>query len=166
MGFMMRWFLQRPDPAATSKAIVLVRVAVGVVFLSEGVQKFLFPDALGPGRFAKIGLPWPDLLGPFVGVVEIVAGLLVLLGWWVRCAALPLSIDMLVAIATTKIPILLGRGYLGFAGPSVQKTGLWSMLHEARTDLAMLCCSLFLLIAGSGAWSLDARAFQPTPRRF
>jgi uncharacterized membrane protein YphA (DoxX/SURF4 family) len=41
-------------------ATVLVRLIVGAVFLSEGIQKFLFPAALGAGRFAKIGIPWPD----------------------------------------------------------------------------------------------------------
>lgn len=163
----MRWLMQAPDAADTSKAIVLVRIAVGVVFVSEGIQKFLFAEALGAGRFAKIGIPWPELMGPFVGGVETIAGLSILLGWFARLAALPLVVDMLVAIATTKVPILIGRGYLLFAGPSVQKTGLSSMLHESRTDLAMLCGALFLLVAGPGAWSVDARSnrhgSEPTP---
>jgi putative oxidoreductase len=146
------------DAENTSKAIVLVRFAVGVVFISEGIQKFLFAEALGAGRFAKIGIPWPEVMGPFVGGVETLAGLLVLLGWFARLAAVPLVLDLLVAIATTKVPILIGRGYLLFAAPAVQKTGLWSMLHESRTDLAMLCGALFLFVAGPGAWSVDARS--------
>jgi uncharacterized membrane protein YphA (DoxX/SURF4 family) len=136
-------------------AVVLVRLAVGVVFLSEGIQKFLFPDALGAGRFAKIGIPAPDVMGPFVGATEIVCGLLVLAGLLTRLAAVPLIIDMLVAIASTKVPILLGRGYLSFSAPSASKHGLWSMLHESRTDLSMLLGSIFLLLVGAGAWSLD-----------
>jgi uncharacterized membrane protein YphA (DoxX/SURF4 family) len=62
---------------------------------------------------------------------------------------------MLVAIASTKVPILLGHGYLLFSNPSVSKTGLWSMLHEARTDLSMLLGSIFLLAVGAGGLSLD-----------
>ncbi len=55
-------------------AVLLVRLLVGAVFLSEGLQKFLFPAQLGVGRFAKIGLPAPGLLAPFVGACEIVCG--------------------------------------------------------------------------------------------
>ena len=104
----------------------------------------LFPEALGAGRFTTIGIPAPQIMAPFVGVVEIGCGLLVLLGLFTRLATIPLVVDMLVAIATTKVPILL-------------KSGFWSMAHEARTDWAMLLSTLFLLIAGPGSWSLDAR---------
>lgn len=138
------------------RAVVLVRIAVGVIFASEGIQKFLFPGAIGAGRFAKIGIPAAEVMGPFVGTVEIVCGSLILAGLITRLAAVPLILTMLVAIASTKVPILLGHGYLFFSGPSIAKHGLWSMLHEARTDLSMLLGSSFLLIVGAGAWSIDA----------
>jgi uncharacterized membrane protein YphA (DoxX/SURF4 family) len=117
---------------------------VGAIFLSEGIQKFLFPGALGVGRFTKIGIPAPEIMAPFVGVMEIGCGALLLLGLLTRLAAIPLIIDMLVAIATTKIPILL-------------KSGFWAMAHEARTDYAMLLGCLFFLVVGAGRWSMDAR---------
>jgi uncharacterized membrane protein YphA (DoxX/SURF4 family) len=138
------------------RATIVVRLLVGVVFASEGIQKFLYPAALGAGRFAKIGIPSPELTGPFVGAVEIACGLLILAGLFTRLAAVPLIVNMLVAIASTKVPILLGHGYSLFSDPSVSKHGLWSMLHEARTDVSMLLSSIFLLIVGAGAWSLDA----------
>jgi putative oxidoreductase len=144
--------------ADAPRAVALIRAAVGVVFASEGIQKFLYPDALGAGRFAKIGIPAPEVMGPVVGAVELVCGSLILAGLVTRLAAVPLIIDMLVAIASTKVPILLGQGYWLFAKPSTSKLGLWSMLHEARTDLSMLLGSLFLLVVGAGAWSLDAIA--------
>ena len=125
-------------------ATVLVRLIVGAVFLSEGVQKFLYPAALGVGRFAKIGIPWPEFSAPFDAVFEIGCGLLILLGLLTRLAAIPLVVDMLVAIATTKVPMLLEKGF-------------WSMAHEARTDWSMLLGAVFLLIVGGGAWSIDAR---------
>jgi len=125
-------------------AVVLVRLLVGGVFVSEGIQKFLYPDALGVGRFIKIGIPTAAVMAPFVGVVEILCSLLLLVGLLTRVAAVPLIIDMLVAIATTKIPILM-------------KSGFWAMAHEARTDYAMLLGSFFLLLVGSGRVSLDAR---------
>jgi uncharacterized membrane protein YphA (DoxX/SURF4 family) len=138
------------------RAVILIRVAVGLIFLSEGIQKFMYPGDLGAGRFSTIGIPAPHVLGPFVGGVETVCGALILAGLLTRLAAIPLIIDMLVAMASTKVPILLGHGYFLFADPTVSKHGLASMLHEARTDLSMLLGSIFLLIVGAGAWSLDA----------
>lgn len=143
---------QSRAPAAT----ILIRVMVGAVFLSEGIQKFLDPVALGSGRFLKIGIPFPELMGPFVGGVEIVCGALVLAGLLTRLAAMPLIINMIVAIVSTKVPILLGHGFWGFSLKSLSSYGFFSMAHEARTDFAMLLGSVFLFIVGSGRWSLDA----------
>jgi len=72
----IRQFLGRNAPAAT----VLIRLLVGWVFMSEGIQKFLFPDALGVGRFGKIGIPAPEFFAPFVGVLEIVCGAVLIVG--------------------------------------------------------------------------------------
>lgn len=137
-----------PDASA---AVILIRLAVGAVFLSEGIQKFLFPAELGVGRFMRIGIPAPEIMAPFDGAFEIVCGVMLLVGLLTRLAAIPMIINMLVAISTTKIPILV-------------KSGFWAMAHEARTDWAMLLGSLFLLIVGSGPWSLDAQLFAP-PRK-
>jgi putative oxidoreductase len=135
-------------------AVLLIRLLVGLVFLSEGIQKFLFPAALGAGRFATIGIPAPWLLAPFVGAVEIVCGLLVAVGLTTRLATVPLLVDILVAIATTKLPLL-------------ERSGFWAAAHEARTDYSMLLGLLFLLIVGGGPWSLDrwwrGRAGQAEP---
>jgi putative oxidoreductase len=137
----MRWRNWLFDGTAQA-SVILVRLLVGWVFFSEGVQKFLFPAALGVGRFAKIGIPAPHFFAPFVGVVEIVCGLLVIVGFLTRLAAIPLVIDISVAIATTKIPMLANAGF-------------WGTMHEARTDLCMLLGSLFLIAVGSGRLSLD-----------
>lgn len=136
-----RWsWLQTQAPAA----VILIRLLVGGVFLSEGIQKFLFPALRGAGRFTTIGLPSPEVLGPLVGAFEIACGLLILLGLLTRLAALPLIAIMLVALASTKVPILLNEG-------------VWQAAHAARTDYAMLLGSLFLLIVGAGPWSIDAK---------
>jgi putative oxidoreductase len=126
----------------TAKAVLLIRILVGWVFLSEGIQKFLFPDSLGVGRFVKIGIPWPQVMAPFVGVVEIVCGALLLIGLMTRLASIPLLIDICVALYSTKIVTLA-------------KNGLWSTLHEARTDVSMLLGLIFLLLVGGGTLSLD-----------
>jgi putative oxidoreductase len=139
-------------PAAT----LLIRLLVGAVFLSEGIQKFLFPAALGAGRLARIGIPASEVMGPFVGGVEIGAGALLLLGLLTRPAALALLIDISVAIVSTKIHILLGHGFWLFALPKVPHYGFWSMAHEARTDWCMWLGCLFLILVGAGKLSLDA----------
>jgi putative oxidoreductase len=138
-------------------SVILIRLLVGAVFLSEGIQKFLFPSEVGAGRFAKIGIPSADVMAPFVGVVETLCGALILVGLFTRLAAIPLIINMLVAILSTKIPILLGYGFWGFSLRSVPYAGFWGMAHEARTDWAMLLGSIFLLIVGAGRWSADSR---------
>jgi uncharacterized membrane protein YphA (DoxX/SURF4 family) len=64
---------------------------------------------------------------------------------------------MIVAIISTKIPILLGHGFWGFSLRQLPYYGFWGMAHEARTDFAMLLGSIFLLIVGGGVWSIDRR---------
>ena len=146
--------LNRTDAPA---AVALIRIVVGLVFLTEGIQKFLYPDELGAGRFVKIGIPAPEVMGPFVGGVEIVCGGLLILGLLTRLAAIPLIINISTAIVSTKIPMLLGHGFWGFALAKLPRYGFLSMMHEARTDFSMLLGLLFLLIVGAGAWSVDAR---------
>ena len=138
---------------------VLIRLQVGLmVFFPEGIQKLIFPEILGAGRFARIGIPFPDLMGPFVGVVETVCGLLIILGLVTRLASIPLIIIMIVALVSTKLPILVGHDvWIFHLAQDIKRTGFWSMMHEARADLTMLLGCLYLLIVGAGRCSFDAR---------
>lgn len=136
--------LNRITTTHAPAAVILVRMMVGAVFLSEGIQKFLFPGEVGAGRFAKIGFESPEFVAQFVACFEIICGVLVLLGLVTRLAVIPLIVIMLTAIYTTKIPIFDNQGF-------------WKMAHEARTDWSMLLGSVFLLIVGAGQWSVDAR---------
>ncbi|WP_114780711.1 DoxX family protein [Botryobacter ruber] len=140
---------------STNKAAttILIRLMVGAVFLSEGIQKFLFPGTRGAGRFEKIGLPDPEFLGYFVGSFEALCGLLLLMGLFTRLASIPLLIIMLTALTTTKAPMLATDGF-------------WEMLHASRTDWSMLLGSLFLLIKGGGRWSADRSLMQPKQHLF
>ena len=128
----------------TQAAVLAIRLLVGAVFFMEGIKKFLFPDQWGAGRFLTIGIPSPHVMGPFVGAVEITCGLLVLLGLRTSLASIPLLIVICTAIGTTKIPILF-------------KAGFWRMEDVGRTDYSMLMGLIFILFAGSGSLSLDAR---------
>src|SRR5207248_7024850 len=117
----MRRFFSTNAPVAT----ILVRLMTGSVFLSEGIQKFLYPTELAAGRFAKIGIPAPQIMGPFVGACELVCGALLIIGFLTRLAA----IDVSVAIVSTKIPVLLGHGFWGF---SLMKLRGRFLEHDAR----------------------------------
>lgn len=124
--------------------LLLLRLMVGWVFLSEGIQKFLFPAALGAGRFAKIGIPMPEFTGPFVGLVEILCGAMLILGLATMYAVAPLVIDIGVAIVTTKWPMYA-------------KQGFWATMHEGRTDTCMLLGLIAIACLGAGGWSFDRR---------
>ena len=149
------------DARRALRTLPLVRLMVGIVFVSEGLQKFLLPAVRGPGRFAEIGFPAPEFFGFGVGTVEVVCGVLVLLGLYTRGAAIPLIAIMVGALVTTKLPILLGDGFGPFAVRNLDTYGFWAMMHAARTDWAMLLGSLVLSIAGAGPKSLDAYRSGP-----
>jgi len=135
-------FLRRPTES--SRSILLVRIAVGLIFFTQGILKYIDPN-MGVVRFTRIGFPHPYFTAHFVGTFEALCGLLVLLGLWTRLVSIPLLIVITTAIATTKVPELF-RANQGF----------WYMVSDARTDFAMFCCLLFLILADGGSWSLDA----------
>ena len=123
-------------------SLILIRILLGSIFVSEGIQKFLFPELLGAGRFLKIGIPMPEFSATFTGVFEITCGLLLRLGLATRLVAVPLFCIMCVAIMSTKGSVLINQGF-------------WVTAHEARTDISMLFCLVFIFINGSGRLSID-----------
>lgn len=140
--------------------MLLIRVIVGLVFLTEGILKFVLPSELGSGRFAHIGLPHPQLLAPFVAVVEIVAGAALMLGVYAGDAAVLLLIVILTAIFTTKVPILLGHSFSRFEPPKLSHYGLLSFLHESRTDLCMFVGCVAVLLDSGLTMGSSKRMFQ------
>ena len=149
-------FIARLTTSRAPDATLLIRVMVGTVFFEEGVQKFLFTHLLGAGRFTRIGIPYPEVMGPFVGLVEIICGVLIFTGLLTRLATIPLLINISVAILSTKVPILLGHDFYCFHVAKLARYGFWSMASEGRTDFSMLLGLLFLLIVGAGDLSSDA----------
>ncbi len=147
-----RWILV--PPLTAPDATWLVRVMTGGVFLSEGILKFVYTNQ-GVGRFTKLGMPVPELTATFVGALEIVGGLLLILGLLTRAFAIAFIIEMIVAILSTKVSLYLGTSPLP-APPSPPKLGFWAVMHETRSDYAQLLTSAFLLVVGPGRWSLDA----------
>jgi putative oxidoreductase len=149
---LLTWLLNPPDSAP--KATILIRLMAGGVFFWEGILKFVYTNQ-GVGRFTKLGIPAPHATAAIVGVLEIVGGLLLMGGFLTRLISIPFVIEMLVAMATTKIALYLGTSPLPLP-PAPPQTGIWAVLHEIRSEYAQIMSVLFLGIAGPGAWSLDA----------
>lgn len=122
-----------------------IRYLVAVVFVTEGLLKFMHPLDLGAGRFERIGLPWPNVLAPWVGAVEIAGGLALMVNLAPDLAAAALLAVISVAIVTTKLPILLGQPLGPIALPQVPYYGILGFLHEARTDLSMFAATIALV---------------------
>ena len=142
MNTILRFLL---EPTEAPRSVLLVRIAVGLIFFTQGILKYIDPG-MGVVRFTRIGFTHPYFTAHFVGPFEVLCGLLLVLGLWTRLASIPLLIVIMTAIATTKVPELF-RANQGF----------WYMVSDARTDFAMLCCLVFLISVGGGSWSLEAR---------
>jgi uncharacterized membrane protein YphA (DoxX/SURF4 family) len=152
LRFVARWIFL--PPLTAPRSTWLIRVMAGGVFLSEGILKFVYTNQ-GVGRFAKLGMPVPEFTATFVGTLEIVGGLCLIFGLLTRAFAIPFIVEMIVAILSTKISLYLGTSPLP-APPAPPRAGFWAVMHETRSDYAQLLTSLYLLVVGPGAWSLDA----------
>jgi len=146
------WLTHPPTNGPNST--LLLRLMAGGVFLWEGILKFVYANQ-GVGRFTKLGMPFPVLTANFVATLEIVGGLLLISGLMTRLIAVPFVIEMVVAILSTKISMLLGTSPLPLP-PVLPKVGIWAVLHEVRSEYAQLMTTMFLLINGPGRWSMDA----------
>ena len=147
------WLLN--PPVTGPRATMAIRLMAGGVFFWEGILKFVYENQ-GVGRFTKLGIPFPLITTPFVGGLEIVGGILLMLGLGTRLIAVPFIAEMLVAMLSTKPRLFLGT--LPLAPPPVPpQIGMWAVLHEIRSEYAQLMSCIFLLISGPGPWSLDAR---------
>jgi uncharacterized membrane protein YphA (DoxX/SURF4 family) len=152
---MKAWIQWMRQPGAGApKSTFWIRLMAGWVFFWEGVIKFVFANQ-GVGRFTKLGMPMPEMLAPAIAVLEIVGGLALIGGFLTRPFALLFIGEMIVAILSTKISLYLGTSPLALP-PVPPQIGFWAVMHEWRSDIAQLACSLFLLLEGPGPWSLDA----------
>jgi len=152
MRNIMNWF--RNTPVDGPSSTLLLRLMAGGVFFWEGILKFVYVNQ-GIGRFTKLGMPFPSFTADFVGVLEIVGGLLVLSGFLTRLIAVPFVIEMIVAILSTKISLYLGTFPLPLPS-SPPQVGIWAVLHEVRSEYAQILTMLFLAINGPGRCSIDA----------
>jgi putative oxidoreductase len=127
--------------------IIIVRLIVGLIFISEGIQKCVIVTAFGPAFFKDIGFSHPLFWTYFIGTFEISCGVLVLLGLLIRLASIPLFVIMVTAFITTKLPLLSFKG-------------VWTFLHEYSIDFSLTLLLILLFIYGSGKWSFDLKIMQ------
>jgi uncharacterized membrane protein YphA (DoxX/SURF4 family) len=155
MNKLFEWLSEVPEK--TPASVLIIRLMAGGVFLSEGILKFVYTNQ-GVGRFTKLGFPFPDMLATGIGCLEIVGGLMLIFGLLTRFISVVFIGEMIVAILSTKISLYLGTSPLPLP-PAPPTVGAWAVLHETRSDYAQILCSLFLLLAGPGALSLDWNFF-------
>lgn len=153
------WMWLLYPPLTGPRATVLLRAMAGGVFFWEGILKFVYVNQ-GVGRFTKLAIPFPPFTAPFVGCLEIAGGLMLIFGLGTRLITIPLVVEMLVAMLSTKPALFLGTSPLPLP-PSPPQIGIWAVLHEIRSEYAQLMTCLFLLFAGPGPASLDAWLSRP-----
>jgi putative oxidoreductase len=144
MNWLVRFFF---IPSRGPTSIFLIRLAVGLIFFTQGILKFTDPH-MGVIRFARIGFPHPYFTAHFVGTFEILCGFLLLIGLYTRAASVPLLIVICTAIGSTRIPELFRANQ-----------GCWYMVSDAR-DFAMLCSLMFLILMARA----DGRRTHPVAR--
>ena len=149
------WHWLWNPPTNGPRATLLIRLMAGSVFLWEGILKFVYANQ-GIGRFTKLGIPAPGMTATFVAWVEIIGGILFIIGWLTRPVAIAFIIEMIVAILSTKISLYLGTYPLPLPS-SPPQVGIWAVLHEIRSEYAQIMISIFLLLTGPGPLSVDAK---------
>jgi uncharacterized membrane protein YphA (DoxX/SURF4 family) len=146
------WLLH--PPVTGPRSTTVIRLMAGAVFFWEGILKFVYVNQ-GVGRFTKLGIPFPLVTAPFVGWLEIVGGILLMLGLGTRLIAIPFIVEMLVAMLSTKPRLFLGT--LPLPPPPVPpQVGIWAVLHEIRSEYAQIMSCIFPPGSGPGPWSVDA----------
>ena len=115
--------------------ITVVRIMTGLLFAVHGYQKFAGGIGGAAAMFTKIGIPFPGLMAPFIAILELVGGILLLLGVATRVVACLFAVEMLVTTLWVKIP-----------------SANWNASDLDR--MLLVACVLFVL-AGPGAAALD-----------
>lgn len=125
--------------AAASTGLLILRVVVGAIFAAHGAQKiFDFTIAGTIGSFAGMGVPFAEIAAPLVAFLELVGGILLILGFLTRPVGILLTIDMAVALVLVHLP-----------------AGLWVGDGGYEFVAVLGVAALALALTGAGRYSID-----------
>jgi len=129
-------FFRSPSPRQLSLGLAALRLAVATIFIRHGAQKlFVYGFAGVTGAFRQMGVPFPGVMGPLIGVLEFFGGIALALGFLTRLLAIGFVLDMLGAI----LLVQLKRGFSAY-----------------ELEFLLLGSSVALFLAGGGRLSVDA----------
>ena len=123
-------------PLSPAWGIFIVRIVTGLLFAIHGWQKFAFGIGGVTAYFSKIGIPMPEVMAPFVAGLELIGGVLLILGLATRWISLLFVCEMLVTTLYVQLP---AKGWNG-----------------ADLDRMVLAAALLLVLAGPGAAAIDS----------
>jgi putative oxidoreductase len=157
----LRRSIRAPLPVPFDWYAVPLRLIVGLGFIEHGYAKL----SRGAGGFAMIlhaiGVPFADLLAWGTIIVEIIGGLLILVGSFAPLAAAPMIVMLLVAIFTVHLP----NGFSSIKLLSYDSSGAHFGQPGYETNLLYIAGLLALCVGGAGPFSLDgylnARRIEP-----
>ena len=129
-------FFRSPSPRQLSLGLAVLRLAVATIFIRHGAQKlFVYGFAGVSGAFTQMGVPFPGVMGPLIGVLEFFGGIALALGFLTRLLAIGFVLDMLGAILLVQVK----KGFSAY-----------------ELEFLLLGSSVALVLAGAGRFSVDA----------
>lgn len=131
----------RPAP---SLGLLILRVVTGAIFAAHGAQKifeYTIPGTIG--SFAGMGVPFAEIAAPVVAFIELIGGILLILGLFTRPVGVLLAVDMLVALVLVHLP-----------------AGLWVGEGGYEFVAVLGAAALALALTGAGRFSIDGAVLR------
>jgi putative oxidoreductase len=130
------FLFRSPSSRQLSIGLAVLRVAVAAVFINHGRQKlFVYGFAGVTGAFTQMGVPFPGVMGPLIGLLEFFGGIALVVGFLTRLLGVAFAFDMLGAI----LLVQLKKGFSGY-----------------ELEFLLLAASVALFLTGAGRFSVDA----------
>lgn len=132
--------------------LFILRLGVGAIFLMHGWMKlFGGQESFVREMLAMVGWSMPDAIWWVVTLVELLGGLMLVLGVFARYAALALAIEMVVAV----LLFHLRQGFFIVAIPNVP------LAYGFEYHLALVAGLVCVFLGGSGRWALEDKLMKP-----